>query len=354
MFQFSLHPNSYHVGPDANLRGILERIWIKENSAHEGTIYIVSGFSNYNGGARFYKPLFEHTEDGGSVEVFLGGSASGRLSSKQVASALLQCGASVNVVNRKRLLHAKCYGLHRSGFQSLVVSSGNFTGPGMSQNIESTIRVDHETLESQGFSWKDLVNSIFAQDWQIHSLSLERPNDPGWDLLYDEQGAEVVIEQDQLQTMVITLGHADTARINAAPGSNASKGSQYFWLSKDSFDFFPPLDIQNKRGWKGTLSSEIYVNFLDLGSREKVRVTFEAENNLDFRLGTGPLRGTGLCSEGDIAALTRVGESEYQLRLFRQGAEEFKKLDSYAISFIGGQGKRYGLVDNEEFFQLMQ
>jgi hypothetical protein len=353
MFQFSLHPKAYHIGPDENLRKMLERIWIKENPDRNGTIFIMSGFANYNGGARFYKPLIEHTENGGKVEVFLGGSASQRLSSKEVANALLECGARVSVINRKRILHAKCYGLQRDNFQSLVISSGNFTGPGMSQNVEASLRVDNDTLTAQGFSWEDLFNSFRQQDWQIHTLTLDDPEAPGWELLYDEQRVDVEAEQEELQTMILILGHADTARIMADPGTKAAKGTQYFWLSKDCFDFFPPLVIQNKRGWKGTLSNIINIKFVDLGITEKQRVTFEAENNLDFRLGTSPLRGSKMCSEGDIAAITRVSEMSYELRVFRSGSKIYRKLDRYVINFIGHRGKRYGFLDNDDFFKLL-
>ena len=54
--------------------------------------------------------------------------------------------------------------------------------------------------------------------------------------------------------MLLTLSHADTARIQASPGSAAGKGTQYFWLSKDCYDFFPPLTILNHRGTKSTYS----------------------------------------------------------------------------------------------------
>ncbi len=92
--------------------------------------------------------------------------------------------------------------------------------------------------------------------------------------------------------MLLLLGHADTARIMAKPGSSAGKGSQYFWLSKDSLDFFPALNTPNHRGTKPTYSATITMNFMDINTVEDVRVTFEAGNNLDFRLGTGPLRYT--------------------------------------------------------------
>lgn len=91
------------------------------------------------------------------------------------------------------------------------------------------------------------------------------------------------------------------------------------------------------------------MNFVDPGRKEEVRVTFEAENNLDFRLGTGPLRGTGLARAGDVAAISRIGESSYELRLFRQDEPLARNLASHAVNFVGHRGKRYGYMSNEEF-----
>ena len=108
--------------------------------------------------------------------------------------------------------------------------------------------------------------------------------------------------------MVLRLSHADTVRINATPGTDEAKGTQYFWLSKDCYDFFPPLTILNRRGYKRTYSCEVRVYFVNLGQTLTVRVTFEAENNLDFRLGTSPLRGSGLARPGDWAALSHWRE----------------------------------------------
>ena len=353
MFHFSLHPGAYQIGPDENLRGMLEKIWIHENTSGTGTIYIISGFSNYNGGARFYKSFLEHTENGGRIEVILGGSTSQRLSSKQVAEALLECGANVKVLNRKRILHAKCYGLLENDNQSLIVSSGNFTGPGMSQNIEASIRIDNDAVSKSGFKWVDFTEAFNSQDWQIHDLSLDSFETPGWGLLYDEQDKAQQPPQEELQTLIVTLGHSDTARVMAAPGSNASKGSQYFWLSKDCFDFFPPLIIKNNRGWKGTLSALITISYPDLNLESEQRITFEAENNLDFRLGTGFLRGTRQCQQGDIACLTRKSEDEYDLRIAKQGSPLHAALDKHAIHFIGHKGKRYGFIDNDDFYPIL-
>ena len=91
------------------------------------------------------------------------------------------------------------------------------------------------------------------------------------------------------------------------------------------------------------------MDFVDLRKETDVRVTFEAENNLDFRLGTGPLRHTGLAQSGDIAAISRIGEYRYELRLFPQDTEIGGSLAQYAVNFIGHKGKKYGFISNQQF-----
>jgi hypothetical protein len=152
----------------------------------------------------------------------------------------------------------------------------------------------------------------------------------------------------------VKLGHADTARIVAESGTKAAMGTQYFWLSKDCFDFFPALTLRNQRGYKGTLSALISLKYMDLGGAtdNECRVTFEAENNLDFRLGTGYLRNTKLASEGDLACISRIGEAEYELRILRQGSVAYNNALPYATTFIGARGKVYGFVENALFEQL--
>lgn len=88
--------------------------------------------------------------------------------------------------------------------------------------------------------------------------------DPAWTLLYDEVHGTTKIDESQEVTMVITLSHSDTVRIQADPGSKAGLGTQYFWLSKGTFDFFPALTIKNKRGQKDTFSCIINMNYIDL------------------------------------------------------------------------------------------
>ena len=82
------------------------------------------------------------------------------------------------------------------------------------------------------------------------------------------------------------------------------------------------------------------------------RVTFEAENNLDFRLGTGPLRGSRAAASGDLAVISRTSEESYELRIARQGTHLFDLLAPYAINFIGHRGKRYGYIDNDDFMRV--
>lgn len=353
MNELTLHPNVYRTGAGTGLVSLLERAWVRNVRPGDGTMYIVSGFANYNGGVRFYDTFRQHIDAGGRVVAVLGGSTSQRLSSKQVVQELLGAGVEIHLVNRKRLMHAKGYGHRSPAGQSLVVTSGNFTGPGMSQNVELAVLLDNPTTAAMNFSWDDMMDGILRQTWDIHRPDLGDLTAPAWQLLYDESAAGIVLDETDEVTMIVRLGHADTARIMANPGTNAAKGSQYFWLSKDAFGFFPPLTILNRRGYKATYSTMINMEFVDLARTAEVRVTFESGNNLDFRLGTGPLRSTKLVGDGDLAAITRRGERSYQLRLYRRGTPIFGLLAPYAVNFIGHQGKQYGYLANADFDALI-
>ncbi len=69
----------------------------------------------------------------------------------QLAEGLLNSGADVNVINRKHIMHAKCYGYKSDTQQSIIVTSGNFTGPGLSQNIEVAVSLSDESVKRMGF-----------------------------------------------------------------------------------------------------------------------------------------------------------------------------------------------------------
>lgn len=354
MNQFTLHPNVYSTNRANGLIKLLEDIWSDKTILGNGTIYIISGFGNYNGGVRFYPLFLEHVRRGGKIIAFFGGSTSQRLTSEQVVEQLLKCGAEVNIVNRKRLLHAKCYGFKNDTINRLIVTSGNFTGPGMSQNVEAAISLDTETVDEMNFSWDDVINNMNSQGWDIYKPSLTDKTDPAWRLLYDEVRMKVDLDDTQEVTMILKLGHADTARIQADAGTKASEGTQYFWLSKDCFDFFPALTIPNKRGTKSTYSTIINMNYIDLGVIDnKCRVTFEAENNLDFRLLTGKLRGTKLAEQNDIATITRKNENEYELRIIKVNDSRYNELERHAINLIGHQGKKYGFISNSKFYSII-
>lgn len=348
MNELSVHPNVYATGRSKGLLAMLETIWLREQPAGDGTMYVVSGFANYNGGVRFYPVFRDHIANGGRVVAIFAGNTRQKLTSRQVVTALLECGVEVHVVNRKRLMHMKSYGATTSTGELLVVTSGNFTGPGMAQNVEMAVLLDRPTTREIGFSWRDLIAQMFQQGWSVSQPKLGTPS-AAWQLLYDEEASTVVLEETDEVTMILRLGHADTVRINAVPGTDEAKGTQYFWLSKDCYDFFPPLTILNRRGSKRTYSCEVRVYFTDLQQSSTMRVTFEAENNLDFRLGTAPLRSTGLAAPGDWAALSRIGESRYELRIFRHDSPVATALDEHAVHLIGHQGKRYGFLSNDEF-----
>ena len=350
MNELTVHPNVYATGRSKGLVPLLERVWLREHKMGDGTLYIISGFANYNGGVRFFPVFRRHIEQGGRVVAVFGGSTQQKLTSQQVVRELLGCGAEIHIVNRKRLMHIKSYGSKTCNGEMLVVTSGNFTGPGMAQNVEMAILLDRATTRSLCFSWDDMLDAMFAQRWDFYQPALsDDATAPAWELLYDEKASRIVLDKTNEVTMILRLGHADTVRINAAPGTAQAKGTQYFWLSRDCYDFFPPLTIPNQHGLKRTYSCQIEMDFVDLGRKEEIRVTFEAENNLDFRLGTGPLRYSGLAQTGDLAAISRVGETCYELRLYGRDTDAHRALAPHAINFIGHQGKQYGFISNQEF-----
>ena len=354
--EFLLQPAVYKTGTNETLLDLLDSMWIKSHEVGAGTIHIVSGFANYNGGVRFYPFFTRHVQSGGKVSVFISGSTSQRLSSMQVAEVLLQCGAELHVINRKRLVHAKCYGYANENGEELVVSSGNFTGPGMTQNVEAAVHVENDILQLMGFSWTSLEKNILSQKWDLYSLDvadIDSKKNPGWDLLYDEVHDMGALDETQQTTMILTLSHSDTARIQAEPGTNAAKGTQYFWLSKKSFDFFPALTEKNRRGRKNTYSCVVEMNYIDIGIIAQSRVTFEADNNLDFRLGTAPLKNTKTAEEGDMALITRNEEYKYELRIIKKGTKLHQALMPYATSFIGNYGKKTGFIGNTELNRII-
>ena len=352
MNELAVHPNIYATGRNRGLVALLERVWLREQKAGEGTLYIVSGFANYNGGVRFFPIFRRHVDLGGRVVALFAGSAGQNLTSQQVVQGMLECGAEVSILNRKRLMHVKSYGSRTRDGDMVVVSSGNFTGPGMAQNVEMSVLVDRSTSRDMGFSWDNLIEGLLTRSGQMHRLGLKDMSSPAWQLLYDEERSTIVLDETDEVTLIIVLGHADTVRINAVPKSVEGRGTQYFWLSRDCYDFFPALTIPNARGVKRTYSCIVRMNFMDLGREEEVRVTFEAENNLDFRLGTGALRGTGLAQAGDIAAISRIGESSYELRLYHRDTPIGNRLAEHAVNFVGNRNKQYGFVSNDKFWNL--
>jgi len=345
--EFLLQPNIYTTHGNNTLLDLLENHWIKDIELGKGTFYLVSGFGNYNGGVRFYDHFKEHVAKGGQVKSLFGGSTSQRLTSFQLAEALLEAGASVNLLNRKHLMHAKCYGYKYGDKQSLIVTSGNFTGPGMSQNIEVAISLSDDSVKNIGFDWDDFFAACIASTESIYTPLLPHDDAVDWKLLYNEiRGKTETVHTGEDVTMLLLLGHADTARINADRGDKSGLGSQYFWLSKDALNFFPALTTLNTRGIKPTYSTNIEMNFIDINKKEDVRVTFEAGNNLDFRLGTGPLRYSRAASEFDIAAITRRKNASYDMRIIKKTDDKYAELSKYLVSHIGHNGKKYGYIDN--------
>lgn len=93
---------------------------------------------------------------------------------------------------------------------------------------------------------------------------------------------------------------------------------------------------------------------MDIGRTVEERVTLEAENNLDFRLGTGTLRNTQAAYEGDIALITRKDNAEYELRIVHKTDPLYSVIIKYAIYNIGNRGKRYGYIANSQLMKIQQ
>ena len=164
MIEFTLHPQVHATGSSRGLIGtVLELAWVREHQPGDGHFVIMSGFGNYNGGVRFLDVFRRHIAKGGRLTAIFGGSTSQRLTSRQIVEELLRCGAEVHLVNRKKILHAKCYGAETSNGDSLIVSSGNFTGPGMSQNIEGSIFLDPPATRAMSFRWRDTLAAVLMQ-----------------------------------------------------------------------------------------------------------------------------------------------------------------------------------------------
>ncbi len=357
--EFVLQPGFYSSkqssrDKSSTLLDLLRKMWNVNTALMQeaGTIFILSGFSNFNGGVPFYDFIEGYVALGGRCEVILGGSASQKLSSKQVVRKLLQIGCQVSVINRNAILHAKCYGYETDSSIGLIVSSGNFTSRGISQNVEASLSM-LETEVPQHFSWRELFDAIYAQPIDLYRASLNE-TEPVWALLFDEDRNRAEDANDTLSTMILTLGHSDTVRIMARPNTNQSKGTQYFWLPNDALDFFPPLNLRNNRGRKAAYQTTVSVHYIDLNSTRQERVTFEAENNRDFRLGTSQLRNTRLADNGDLAAITRTENNQYEIRLYRNGTELYNRLEPYAVNFIGHRGKKYGYIPNALFSSLIR
>jgi len=352
MNEFVLQPGLYSTGGSQTLFDVLNAVWPKGGDPIAETYYLVSGFGSFNGGVSFFERLRAHVDAGGRVRAIFAGSRSTNVTSLQLVEALLDCGAEVHIVNRRYLMHSKLYGkTFTGGGQQLVVTSGNFTGPGIARNIESLVSLDEHLTAAVGFEWDLAFDSMLNADLDVFTLNDAQADDPRWTLLYDESKRSSrkpapEDDEDVFESLIMTLSHSDTARIMAAPGTDAARGTQYFWLSKDSYAFFPPLTIRSARGHKATYSCLIDVTFTDLGVTSSQRVTYEAENNLDFRLGTASLRGTKIAQKDDMVVLSRRGEASYDLQIVKAGTPEYFALGVHATAFIGAQGKRYGFALN--------
>lgn len=341
--EFLLQPEVYATNTSyGELGEVLDELW--KLAPQDSTLYAASGFVEQGGVLPFVRTLRGHIEHGGKVKCFFGGSPSQSMASRQAVVELLGLGADVRLLNRKKIFHSKMYGVGGDVKASLVVSSGNFTGPGIALNVESSIVLRGTAFAQSGFSWDEWERALSKFAWHIPRLStVNDSTDPAWKLTFDETHGRADAGEDAPgpeEVLAVTLSPIDVARVQ----SSTYKGTAYLWLSRYMTGYFPTMSVRTKPSAKTTFSADLELEFVDLGTTKTVRVTFEAYNNLDFRLGVGPLRGTGLAKAGDIALLRRVDDTHYRLKLLHQKSRLARRLDPYLIHHIGHKGKRYGMI----------
>lgn len=356
MLEFSFHPDVYSTSSNNSLLKMLESMWLKEHELGDGNFYIISGYSNYNGGLRFYTSFANHVAKGGTITAIISGSLTQRLSSVQVIEELLKCGVNVYIVNRKHLLHAKCYGVSNKSKEELIITSGNFTGPGMSLNGEAALRVDNNNLKSMSFLWSDLINNILKQNWDIYNLNIDdltAKSNPGWKFLYDESKPVSLQDESEQVSMVIVLNQSDTLKIQAFPGSNQGLGSQYFRLGNNAFDFFPALSEVNTEH-ENSYYCNITINFMDIGIRKVCKVSCIQDTFLEFFLGTDILRFSKIADEQDLALITRTDLYNYELRIIKRNSLFYKSFLNHADNFNESSDKQYGYLSNYEVKRILR
>lgn len=350
---FTVHPDVYSTFQEhRDLASILEQLWSRLSP--NSTIFIASGFANQSGVLTIAKKLDQHTDSGGDVRCYLAGSPHQALASEQAVKELLRSGATVRLLNRKKIFHSKLYGIVEEAGDSLVITSGNLTGNGLSLNVEASLVAGPDFTDSIDFSWFHWERCLI-DEFNWHEPLPETINDdtdPAWQLTYDEQRTPQVrppgdeeAEGQRDEVLALTLVHTDIARIQDPD----YPGTPYFWLSRYHATYFPPLQDRTRPDATTTFSTDISVEFIDVGeTRDDISVTFEAYNNLDFRLLVSPLRATGLADEGDIAVIARETDTDYKLKIIRQGSQAGHRIRPYLIHEIGNQGKRYGWVPRNE------
>ena len=363
---FVTQPNSvYSTGPHGDLRDALRSVWGKELKT-KNHWFVVSGFCYLNGVLQIRDLISQHVREyDGTCTVILGGSPNMKMSSKEAVMDLLDAGARVFVINRKQIMHSKLYGSQNdTGAQSLIVTSGNLTYPGLVGNIESALVLDADLVSGIEFDWFNLVDSMLKQKWQIHEMTEDRHN-PGWNCLFDEvKSGTGEVDLYENKSMVITLSHNDIIRIKEPE----TVGTQYFFLSKDDMDFFPPLTEKNTRGWKATYKTYINISypqleqFIENEAHYEASVTFEAGNNLDFRLGTGVLKWKKMpwygkigIGAGDLAIISNNQDETYSIVIIPKEAKEFHKAASmYATKILSKiSDKTVGFIPEEIFKTLV-
>ena len=60
-----------------------------------------------------------------------------------------------------------------------------------------------------------------------------------------------------------------------------------------------------------------------------------------------------MVKKGDIAEISRRANAIYDLKILKQGSNEFNQLKKYLIHYIGHRGKQFGYIQNTIFDEML-
>ncbi len=157
---------------------------IKEKLPHSGNVAIASGYVSDNVISKFKDDFYRIVEEGGKFKLLVGmafheGLPAKKLKNLQEIDAKLRsissdCGI---YVCHARRFHGKIYSFQKENDLNIYLGSSNFSGSGLSENLECTAEVYDDDTKSRLTSYIDYIfhknNSVSIENADIAVLGSE-------------------------------------------------------------------------------------------------------------------------------------------------------------------------------------